>query len=92
MAQPKTPPMSVRFGPETLKAIDDFAEANNLSRHGAIIHLVVNGLSGWTGLETARTLSLRKPTPAAQKQTVAPTVPLMERKPFNPQPKTGKKR
>lgn len=63
MAQPKNPPISIRIPPLTLAAVDAYAKANNLTRHGAIVRLLVKGTGGWTGLETVHKLQ-SQPKPA----------------------------
>lgn len=70
MAQPKTPPLSIRPGADLLAKIDTYAEERGLSRHAAVLAMLEHA----SGEEAA--------IPADREARVTPVVEIANRTRF----------
>lgn len=87
MAQPKTPPLSIRVAPELLAAIDAMAERRQISRHAAVLRALVLGEAADRGITPASIAEMAKAV-ASFPPAVAPStgVEMMARRRDKPKP------
>lgn len=71
MAQPKTPPVSIRPSAALLAEVDEWAKARGLKRHAALLALIDFGLG-----------SASKPAPPMAKPPAKPGVSAPKPEPF----------